>query len=167
MHIHKNSMYVYKIDKEFFALLSLQIFGYLVAPKMSNNKKTRKNNDHHHLVGRINYDDSLGDILRPRWNLQRCTRRKTLPRSVARFYEWRSIFFNRKYDFLLHITDDSDNDVLRTDMDQGVETQHSHRHQRCSDGTTAAEIKSKSGENASRRSDIVRPLLASALRNIC
>lgn len=111
---------------------------------MSNNETPRQNHDNIHMVHRLDHHHPLGDILRPGGDLQRCPRRPTLHRSLARFPERSPLLSDRQHGILLHPTHDSHHHVLRPDLDQGLEEEHPDGHKGCADGTDATEVEGQS-----------------------
>lgn len=153
----------FELIKQF---IYFQIPGDLVAVEMSNHETPREDNDRLHLVHRFNDDPPLGHILRPGGHLRRRAGRPVVHRSMAGFHERSPLLLNRQPGLLLHLTNDPHHSMLRFNLDQSVETQHPDRHQRRTDGKDAAEIESQGGEDAGRRGDIIRVILATLIRNL-
>lgn len=111
-----------------------------MAVKVSNHETPGEDNDRLHLVHRFNNDPPMGHILRPGGHLRRRAGRPIMYRSVAGLHERRPLLPNRQPGVLLHPTNDSHHAMLRVDLDQGVEKEHTDGYQRRADGEDAAEV---------------------------
>lgn len=113
-----------------------------MAVEVSNNETPRPNHDNVHLVPGAHHHDTVGHLLRPGGHLHGRPGDPDVHRGVAGLAERRPLLPHRQHDLLLHPAHDPHHHVLRAHLDQSVEAQHPHRHQRRADGAHAAEVES-------------------------
>lgn len=134
---------------------------------MPDNDTQGEVDDRRHLGDSSHYDDSLGYFLRSGSHIpRRQGGSERLRRGLARSSQRISLLRNRPPVVLLHIANDTHLDVLRADLDKGVQEAHPRRHQGRPDGKDAAEEQGQSGQDAGSCRHPVRGVLAAAVHHL-
>lgn len=100
----------------------MQVSGYLVATKMPDNEETCPHHDRPHLDGGLHNDTTMGDLFR----FGHRVRHPAVHRGVAQDHLRGLVLSYCQHDVLLHIAHDIDHNVLRIDLDQGMETEYTN-----------------------------------------
>lgn len=137
-----------------------------MAPKVSDNEEEGPNDNSGDLVHRPHNNFPVAPLLRPGRHLQRRSRPEALPGGVAAPEGRHPLLPDRQSDPVLRTPHDPHLPLLHPDLDQSVAEAHTLGHEGRPDGEDTAEIEGEGGENAGRRGDTLRPLVAAFVRDL-
>ena len=137
-----------------------------MAPEVSNNEEASSHDDRGDLVHRPDNHIPVAALLRPGGDLRRRSEPEALPGGVAAPGGRHPLLPDRQSNVVLRPAHDTHLPLLHSDLDQSMATAHPVRHEGRPDGEDTAKVEGEGGEDAGRRRDPVRAVMAASLRDL-